>query len=149
MLDFKKQAAQAAARGDDGIDVHITNIDGSLAYYEKDGEQRPVTIRIAGSHSRTYRRIEHQQRDRKIKPRTFKVQSALDDAMERVVACTLGWEGFGVDGTPVPFTRDNARVLYQTCDWIYDEVVEAMHDTKLFFSDSSTTPQNASEQRAG
>ena len=135
MLDIKQQKDEALEE-DNGVVVHLHEINGNLAYYDKEGyeEQQPVTITVAGAYSSVYRRTEERQRRKKLKPKAMNFGTFHDEAMERVVACTLAWEGLLFEGNPFPLTKQNAFLLYEGCPWIYDDVVEAMHEHEDFFA---------------
>lgn len=143
-MDIKKQAAEATKRGDEGIDVHIHNADGSLGYYGEKGD-KPVIIRVTGEHSALYKRILRAQRQEKLNPRSLTGGKLLNDQLEKCVACTLSWEGLEIDGVPIPCNPDNVRMVYQTATWIYDDVNEAIHDPTRFFEKGSTTPLSGSD----
>ena len=148
-LDIRRQAKAAREMSDEGVVIHVTNADESLAWYEKNGEQHPVTITVAGSHSKLYRRVESEQRAERLKPRNITGQKFHEDALDRAVACTLAWEGLDIDGVPIPFTAENVRMVYAEAPWIYDLVSEAIHDTKRFFSKELQKQQNSSGQGSG
>lgn len=138
-IGFDMQAESSRAGDEDaGTDVHIRNIKGQLCY-DEDGE--PITITVAGTYSRTYRRVEAAQRKRPFKGRKLNAQSAMDEQIERVVACTLRWSpAMKAGGAPLPCTPGNAADMYKRCPWVLDDLVEAMNDHERFFTSSSPTP---------
>lgn len=143
-FDISKQA-EVANQEDEGVFVHVNGLDDMPMYYEEDGEEKPVGIYVAGSHSTRYRRIEDQLRKRKIKPRQLTGEAIYDDNVAKAVACTLSWQGFRQGDEVIPLTNQNAEHLYKTCPWVYDQVLEAMHDHKRFFKSGSTQPQLTSD----
>jgi hypothetical protein len=141
-FDLDAQAAQADQE-DSGCPVHVEDIKGTPLYYKVGDEEKAVTIRVAGAHSKTYRQAEAKLRKRKLKPNQFTKQALHDDAMALAVMCTLSWEGMnGPGGVALPFTAENVRKVYTLCPWVYDLVNEAMHDHTNFFSNSSQEPSN-------
>jgi hypothetical protein len=124
-----------ANREDGGAVVHLNDEFGKPWY---EGEQK-VTITVAGSYSKAYRRAEESIRRRPIKSGKITGEKFYDENVEKVIACTLGWEGFELNGKPAELTRDNVRTLYNACPWVLDQVVEAMNDHKLFSVSSSET----------
>lgn len=128
------QQKTAAAQEDDGSDVHIQGVDGNPLYYrDKHGEKKPVIIRVAGAHSQKFRRIEEQLRKRKLRGSMITGEALHSDQITKVVACTLHWEGFTSNADDVPLTPHNARMVYERCPWVLDQLVEAMNDHERFF----------------
>ena len=135
--------AEAAKQEDVGTVVEINGVDELPAFYtDANGVEQPVTITVAGIHSSIYRKIEAKMRRRKIKPRQLSGESIYDDNIEKVVGCTLDWVGFSISGTVLDFTRHNIRELYRQCPWVYEQVLEAMHDHSRFFGNGSTSPES-------
>lgn len=130
-----KEIAQAE---DEGTFVHLHDIDDLPMYYTDGGEEKPVGVWTAGAHSTRHRRIESQLRKRKIRGKDLTAQRLYEDTIERVAGCSMNWQGIFDGDQVVPFTVDNARMLYRTCPWIMDQVAEAMQDHKRFFSKEST-----------
>jgi len=143
-FDINAQAEQAK-KEDEGILVHVNGVDENPAYYGEGEDRKPVTIRVAGAHSQKYRAIERDLRKRKIKPKSLTAQQAFEDNLMKAVECTLDWEGFDVDGTPVPLTRKNVEMLYRRCPWVYDQIIEAIHDHAAFFGERSPKPETISD----
>jgi hypothetical protein len=126
-MDINFSKASVADREDEGTVVHVMDENGKPLF--EDGE--PVTITVAGSYSRIYRRVEEQIRKRPLRKKLTS-EVFYEDTMEKTIACTLAWQGFKADGKPFELTRPNAHALYDNCPWIYDQVVEAMNDHALF-----------------
>lgn len=141
MFNIKQKSAEARVE-DEGIDVPIFSLDETPeTYIDENGEEKPITIKVAGSHSRYYRQVEADQRKRRLKPKQLTAGAIYDDNMEKILACTLDWTGIALDAdTPVACTRENARVLYTECPWVYEQVFEAVHDHARFFGKGSATP---------
>lgn len=141
-FNIKKQAAAAQVE-DQGTFVHIHGLDDLPMFYkDAEGNEQPVGITVAGSHSARCREVDGQMRKRRIKVRNLTGQSILEDTIERVARCTLSWQGFFVDdGSTEELVRcdvANARVLYKECPWVLDQVSEAMNDHSRFFSKESS-----------
>lgn len=138
---------QVAEAEDQGTVVHVHDqVDRPMYYTAADGSEKPVTITVAGVHSRRHRKAEEAIRRRKLKPNKLTNEVFYEDHIEKVVACTIGWEGFysgsGESRVPVELTRQNAGRLYKSATWVLDQVVEAMNDHQRFFSTSSPTPSH-------
>jgi len=144
-FDIDLQAAQAK-KEDEGIVIHIHGVDEIPLYYkDHEGENKPVTITVAGAHSQKYRAVERELRKRKIKPKSLTSAQAFEDNMHKAVVCTLTWEGFNVNGQHVEPTAHNVEMVYKRCPWVYDQVVEAMHDHAAFFGDGSPSRETISD----
>lgn len=132
-------AKQVAEREDEGQVVHVTGPDGEPAYYMDGDERKPVTITVAGSYSKTYRRAEEGQRRRNLKRRSTKVTPAQLDRNRRelIASCVLDWQGFFEAGRPLPCTKENVMRVLSAAKWIQYDVEAAMEDHAAFFDGSS------------
>lgn len=143
MSGFKiKHEAAKAKQEDIGTVVEIFGLDDLPVVYDgPDEEDLPVTITVCGAHSSIFRRVEAALRRRKLKPRQLTGEAIFEDNLEKVVACTQAWDGFeDDDGKEVAFTRELVKDLYLECPWVYEQVLEAMHDHARFFGGGSTKP---------
>jgi hypothetical protein len=133
-FDIEVQAA-AANQEDNGTVVHIHGVDENPLFFKADsGEDKPVSITVTGVHSQRFRRIEAQHRKRKLKASRLTGETIYDENIEKVAACTVSWEGFFVNGTPVEMTPHNVKELYKRCPWVLEQVLEAMNDHARFFT---------------
>lgn len=146
MFDITEQK-QAARNEDQGIDVHIHGLDDLPMFFEQDGEEKPVTITVVGSHSSRCRRFEEQLRKRKLKPSNLTGKRIYDDNIEKTAHCSLDWQGFFMDGKEVPFSQHNVKEVYVQCPWVLEQVLEAMNDHARFFESGSQKPQSTSDMR--
>jgi hypothetical protein len=122
-----------ADRENEGTLIHLNDELGKPWY---EGE-RKVTITVAGSYSRIFRKAEEAIRRRPLKAGKLTSEKFYDENMEKAIACTLAWEGFELDGKPADLSRANIAKLYTNCPWVYDQVWEAMNDHQLFFRNDS------------
>lgn len=139
MSGFKISAAKAAAAvEDEGTTVHVKDHAGTPQYYRaEDGSERPVTITVTGRHSSRYRRAAEAIRKRPFKGKVTG-ETFYGETIEKAIACTIGWEGFlEDDDSPMELSRANIGRLYQECNWVLDEVSEAIHDSANFSRSSS------------
>ena len=60
----------------------------------------------------------------------------IQDAIEKLAACTLGWDGMTRDGVPVPFSKDAAAELYsrEGLGWLRDQIFAAMEERSRFIT---------------
>lgn len=130
-------AEQVASTEDEGTVVELLGPDEKpYLYKDANGEEKPVTITVAGAHSRRHRKAEEALRNRKLKPRQMTGQIFHEDNIEKVVACTLAWSGIADKGQPLELTRANVAMVYKRAPWILDQVQEAMNDHARFFENS-------------
>ena len=57
------------------------------------------------------------------------------DAIDKLVSCTLSWEGICADdGTPIPFSREAAAKLYGTegLGWLRAQLYNALEERERF-----------------
>jgi hypothetical protein len=62
-----------------------------------------------------------------------------DLQVDRLTACTLGWEGMMLDGKDYPFSPQNARQLYDDVKfaWLRDQVDAALRAVENFIKTQS------------
>ena len=60
------------------------------------------------------------------------VQPDPDQIVDLLVASTLSWDGFGRDGSPLPFSSENVRWIYENCEWVRDQALAFMNDSANF-----------------
>jgi len=135
-FDISAQA-ELATREDEGTVVHIHDLSDRPMFFDRNGTNVPVTITVAGTHSKRYRRAEEQLRKRKLRSRNLTGEVIYEDNIEKLAACTLEWDGFFDHGDPVRCDSANARRLYKACPWVVPQLTEAMDDHESFFSKDS------------
>lgn len=137
MFDVAAQK-DVSQREDEGTLVPVKSVTGEVQFYGEGEAKKPVTIRVVGTYSKTWRRANHALRERLRKFRTTRtIEQQEQHAIELIADCILGWEGITSGDQPFPFTRDNAIALLTTCQWVREDVEAAMGDHAGFFSTSS------------
>jgi hypothetical protein len=128
-------AKSVAEREDEGTPVHIRNEAGELQY-END---KPVTITVAGSYSKTYRKATEAQRDKSLKQRRSVPtgEQLSRQALEILASCIVSWEGFTSQGKPFGYSKENAIALLDSAPWIREQCEEALYDHASFFPKAS------------
>lgn len=137
---FDLSAAKPVAdREDEGTVVHLLDVHSEPMYYGDD--KKPVTVRVAGTFSATYRRAEQASTDRRLKRgmRSVNSETLTKDRLNVTAACVLGWEGFFNNGKPIPCDRTNVVTVLEAAPWIRQQIETAMEDHEAFFSGSSET----------
>lgn len=137
MFDVSAQK-DVGQREEEGTLVTVKSVTGEVQYYGEGEAKKPVTIRVVGTFSKTYRRANFALRERVRKFRTMRTSEQQDlHAIELIADCILGWEGITNGDQPFPFTRENAIALLQAAPWVREDVEAAMGDHQGFFSTSS------------
>lgn len=98
-----------------------------------------ATITLAGEGHPKRRKIQF-ARSRLLRQRVAKrgklelTDPAEDEEYEteRLVACTLGWDGIARDGKPIPCTPEEAQALYESVAWIRRQALAFLEDTANF-----------------
>ncbi len=131
-----------AATEDEGQILEIHDHRGApLTFTAPDGTEKPVTVRVAGTYSKVYRRAQEMLRERQIRQRRAKLtgEAVTRQSVELVAACILGWDGFFNAGQPLAYERENVIEVLTRAPWIREQVEEAMVDHEGFFTSSSSS----------
>lgn len=125
-----------AEREEEGTLVHVPDENGD-EQFEGEGENRkPVTLRVVGSYSATYKRAREKQRNKNLKRgRSGVTAEALDEGELALHAACVKPEDFGPftsKGTPFTYSSKNVVLLLQSAPWIEEKVVEAIYDHQRF-----------------
>ena len=113
--------------------------------------QHPITgddldgvIRVRGDKSRAVQQFsrkritEMQKRERiqkgKGKDTDLTIEELEAMAVESAIVRVISWKNIKKDGEELPFTKENAEVIFKDYDWIRQQVMEASEELKNFFS---------------
>lgn len=129
-------AAPVADAEDEGQTFHVHDEHGDPLYY---ADQKPVTMTMAGTYSRRYRRAEEAMTNRRLKRRrrSLSAEEVRRDQLHLTASCALDWEGFFQGGTPIECTKDNAVKVLEVAPWIRDQAEQVMEDHAGFLQSSS------------
>jgi hypothetical protein len=109
-----------------------------LVLLDPAGTQTDAAITLRGADSDTYQRKlrEHQRRRLDQLNRTRKVTQSPEaiesEAIELMVAATIGWRGIERDEVEVSFSGDAARALYTEFPAIREQVDQAINERANF-----------------
>ena len=103
------------------------------------GAPTPITITVASPDSDAYKAVDWRVKNRNItmarKSKNGLTIEAIDaSGLDILVGATLGWDGMTWDGAALPFSADNARMVYTTFSFIREQVDEFLADRANFFS---------------
>lgn len=127
MFDLAQLDSRAFA--EKGIHVDIL--------HRETGEKTGIKIHVQGADSMAYKNAMLESA-RKIN----KDGSAEDACMigaEITAKITLGWSGLAVDGKEIEFSHDTAVDMYYRFEWVANQVLAAVNDTKRFLANASNS----------
>jgi hypothetical protein len=98
----------------------------------------PVTITLAGQDSSTYKKARNAQVTKRLakrNPGKITGEEAEAEALELLVAATLGWDGISLGSNePLAFTPGNVRRLYETLPAIREQAAAFVDDRANFLT---------------
>jgi hypothetical protein len=140
MQGFDLQAAAPVVDLEEqGTCIELTMPDGEPMVYGEDN--RPVTIRVAGTYSRRYKKAERGLANDALARKRKKMSDDEQDTrlMKLAAACVISWDGVFNAGEPLPCNEDTCVKVFAAAPWVYQQVLEAMQDHARFFTTSSPT----------
>lgn len=101
------------------------------------GESTDMVITVMSMDSDEYRQIQLRLQNEQIKyARKNRGKTTAEriqqEALDLLVAVTVGWKGIEKDGAPYPFTPDNARWLYASLPFVKEQVDEFIGERRNF-----------------
>lgn len=136
MSDLAQWDTTAAANG--GFDITLR--------HPGTGEDLDITIGVYGRDSDAFKAIQSRQNKVRIEKmrRAGRVlpidqEQMDDDNLELLSGCTFRWsKTMELEGKPLDFSVQNARMVYERFPWIYEQVNQGIGDRANF-----TKPQPA------
>jgi len=139
---MKEAAAKTAGFDISSLDVVKAANDGANVelVHPVSGEGLGIRVRVIGKDSDEFRRLIAAQSRRRVQRmakqgRGVKAPDQEEIEHENVdllAASTLGWEGMVYEGKELPFTRENAVMVYSKYPWVREQVDVAIGDRSLF-----------------
>jgi hypothetical protein len=123
----------ARQKQEDGVPVAIK--------HPATGADLGITITIASYESERVKRVAREMANRammeaKRNPRRGDTVEAIEERTIAIAAAAIiDWKGIEMDGKPLPFTRDNAKMLLEKFPFIGEQLDAAAGDRSLFFAD--------------
>lgn len=142
-MKFDLDAIDTKTLADEGVDMVVMKYGSDEPLLARN--KQPVTLTLLGPDSDVYREQTRVQVKKRI-ARSANVKSvnevdlveAENDALELMVACTVGWKNlFDTDGKPVEFNKDAVRLLYTAYPVIREQVDTFIVDRARFIKASS------------
>jgi len=135
-MSFDLSALDTTSAADQGATMHVAHPVTGVALSQEDGS--PVSLILAGEDSERFRKQDRTARSRRLarqqQGRAMKLSAdELDsDALEMLVAVTVGWSGLALDGADLPYSPDNARKLYTRLPWLREQAQAFVLDRANF-----------------
>ncbi len=130
------QAEEALNREEQGQVIHVRDESGEPMYF---GDDEPVTITVAGTYSKRYRKALDARISKASRSRRREPEDVQRDALDVVAQCVLDWAGFHENGTALDCTRANVTRVLGLAVWIREQVEVAMDDHAAFGKASPTS----------
>lgn len=99
-----------------------------------------MTITLMGHDSATYRKITLKKQQAALsrlskgkKAIDYKAEQIETDTVDELIALTVGWTGFELDGAPLEATPDNCRTVYTEWKWIREQAQDFVSNRAHFF----------------
>lgn len=130
---------------DQGADLELMTPSGKLIVDE--ATKKPWTIRLLGVDSRKYQELQHRSANKRIARRqrsrkAVVTSEELDtDQLEILIDITINWSGISLNKAagPLPFTKENVRMLYMRFPWIREQAEDFVQDRANYLGESSKT----------
>lgn len=99
-----------------------------------------VKIKVAGPDTDVFRKAELRLKNKSLKQvqrskgrGDLKAEDSDKNGLEFLIDITLGWENVVFHGTEMPFTTENADMLYTAVPFVRDQVDRFVADRSNFF----------------
>jgi hypothetical protein len=90
-------------------------------------------VELVGMDSKTYKKA-HKEYRAAIRDAKNDDEKAEMAVVEFLVACTIGWEDINHDGKPLKYSKANAKMMYTTYEWVFEQCNAAVSDRSRFFT---------------
>jgi hypothetical protein len=108
-------------------------------FHPTTGVDLGITVYVLGKDSDKFRQVQATQgrkRTQKLQKTGFRIGISADDieqdAIELLAAVTTGWENMVMGGKELPFSTENAEVVYTKYPWIREQIDGAVGDRSRF-----------------
>lgn len=120
-----------------------------------DTDGTSVTITLSGVDGQKYRDFQRKLQNRRLKqigrgpkPKLeFDAGEMEKEGLELLANCTMGWSGIEWKGQVLPFSVENAILIYSELPWLKDQVDVFIGDRQNFFQKPATSSSSTSAGR--
>ena len=102
------------------------------------GVELDISIRLAGMDSEQYQKAQRAAVNKRVNKRRrtpLDPEELAEESYTLLAKVTLGWEGIVLDGELIPFSQENARMIYKRFPWIREQVDQFTTDRGNFLQD--------------
>lgn len=132
---YSLDALDATQASNKGVEIELR--------HPGNNEPLGIFITVIGKDSDTFREMSRRNFDdmareearakQRNKPIPVRLSSDYEDTTtELLVACTKGWREMEWKGKPLPFSPENASMIYTERSWVRDQVFDAITDITNF-----------------
>jgi hypothetical protein len=124
-----------------GAVMHVHSPLGPVWVEDEQGKptDEPVTITLLGDDSEIMTKWDRDAFNEGMRsPGVVNADQIEARAINRLVAATVGWSGLVYEGSPLPFTKDNARMIYRKIRWLRAGAQRFVSDRSNFLRASPT-----------
>lgn len=131
--------ATFAASSDEGATLELKDPAGEPLF--KDDGSTPVTIKLAGSDSKRWRKAEDTVGDKRLKAAKSGGVKSMEELRDQnaflLASVTLSWDGIVVHDKELECNLENAKRLYLDYAWVREQVDSFVGDRRNFLTASS------------
>jgi hypothetical protein len=137
-MSFDLATLDTLAKSQIGADMEIIH-PANRAPVKGDNGQ-PLTITLLGRSSDVFQAMSRRIMQERVAKSGRGINLTQDDIerenVELLTACTVRWTEFSIDGTPFPWTPDNARRLWSDprWRWLSEAAFKFIHDDGNFLA---------------
>lgn len=131
-LDNLNTTANAEA----GATMEVSHPATGAPLTQQDGS--PITVTLAGQDSDRYRAADRRIANKRLAASSngqrlkLTAEGIEADSLQRLVACTVGWNGVQWGGEPKDCTPENAREAYTRLPWLREQAEAFIADRANF-----------------
>lgn len=99
-----------------------------------------MTVTLLGQDSSVFKNLKRKKQNAMLarmskgkKAAQLDADTLEKDALDEIIALTVDWKGFELDGKKLPFNEDNARMVYEGWDWLLQQAQEFVANRSNFF----------------
>lgn len=130
---FDFASRDVAAKAEEGAELEVLD--------PANGEPVGAFIILAGADSSAHRKATAAIAKRRMngvkgfRAKSFDPEKFEAESIEVLAACTLGWKGVFLDGSPLACSRDNAIMMYTRFPWLREQVDQFISDRAAYLQD--------------
>lgn len=130
---FDLSTLDTVAASNAGTDIEL--------FHPATNEDLGITITVLGRDSAEFKRVQTEQSRRRMskmqksgsyKATAIPASEMEQDSIDLLASCTKGWKNLAYQGADLPFSFDNAVMIYAAMPWIREQIDQAVSDRANF-----------------